>query len=213
MRPLTPLHLPILHHYLPKHPLPDGAGSAGCSSRCCFALRCGAASRWSRAVSLPAVTPRWCRALRFGPASRWCFAPSLAAAASRWCRALRCGADSRWCFAPSLAVAASRWCRFGRLLVPKVPCFALWSCFPMVLCAVTGGSCFSMMPERLPRRISHATAPAERQPLPHRLALRLRAPPIHEGHGRPRSVRKSSRLRWKHLSSGGGGTRLSEVSC
>ncbi len=49
-------------------------------------------------------------------------------------------------------------------------------------------------------------ASAERQPLPHRLplrsippaALRLRAPPIHEGHGRQRSVRKSSRLRWKH---------------
>ena len=104
------------------------------------------------------------------------------------------------------AGCASRCCWFGRLLLPKVPCFALWSCFPMVLCAVPGGSCFSMMPERLPRRISHASAPAERQPLPHRLplrsippaALRLRAPPIHEGHGRPRSVRKSSRLRWKH---------------
>ena len=26
----------------------------------------------------------------------------------------------------------------------------------------------------------------------------LAGPPIHEGHGRPRSVRKSSRLRWKH---------------
>ena len=43
--------------------------------------------------------------------------------------------------------------------------------------------------------------------LPHRLplrfippaALRLRALPIHEGHGRPRSVRKSSRLREKYL--------------
>ena len=141
---------------------------------------------------------------------------------------MRCGAASRCCFA---AGYASRWCWFGRLLPPKVPCFALWSCFPMepcgfpagsyspkvpcfalwscfpmVLCAVPGGSCFSMMPERLPRRISHASASAERQPLPHRLplrsippaALRLRAPPIHEGHGAPRSVRKSSRLRWKH---------------
>ena len=93
-----------------------------------------------------------------------------------------------------------------QVALPKVPCFALWSCFPMVLCAVPGGSCFSMMPERLPRRISHASASSERQPLPHRLALRfippaalrLRAPPIHEGHGHPRSVRKSSRLRWKH---------------
>ena len=110
------------------------------------------------------------------------------------------------------AGCSSRRCRFGRLLLPMTPCFALWSCFPMVLCGFPGGSCFSMMPERLPRRISHASAPAERQPLPHRLplrsippaALRLRAPPIHEGHGRPRSVRKSSRLRWKHLSAGGG---------
>ena len=103
---------------------------------------------------------------------------------------------------------SSRCCWFSRLLLPKVPvrqvalpkvpCFALWSCFPMLLCGFPGGSCFSMMPERLPRRISHASAPAERQPLPHRLALRLRAPPIHEGHGRPRSVRKSSRLLWKH---------------
>ena len=92
-------------------------------------------------------------------------------------------------------------------LLPDVPCaFHGGSCFPMVLCALPAGSCFSMMPEGLPRRISHASAPAERQPLPHRLALRfippaalrLRAPPIHEGHGRPRSVRKSSRLRWKH---------------
>ena len=30
----------------------------------------------------------------------------------------------------------------------------------------------------------------------------LAVPPIHEGHGRPRSVRKSCRLRWKHLSTG-----------
>ena len=34
--------------------------------------------------------------------------------------------------------SASRCCWFGRLLLPKVPCFALWSCFPMV-------------PHRLPR--------------------------------------------------------------
>ena len=26
---------------------------------------------------------------------------------------------------------SSRCCWFGRLLLPKVPCFALWSCFPM----------------------------------------------------------------------------------
>ena len=49
-------------------------------------MRCGAASRWSRAVSLPAVTPRRCRALRCGAASRWCFAPSLARQALPRCR-------------------------------------------------------------------------------------------------------------------------------
>ncbi|MDD7071545.1 MAG: hypothetical protein SPH62_06380, partial [Candidatus Egerieousia sp.] len=31
---------------MPKSALPDAAGSAGCSSRRCLALRCGAASRW-----------------------------------------------------------------------------------------------------------------------------------------------------------------------
>ena len=94
----------------------------------------------------------------------------------------------------------------GGSCFPMVLCFALWSCFPMVLCTVPGGSCFSMLPHQLQRRISQATASAERQPLPHRLplrfippaALRLRAPLIHEGHWRPRSVRKSSRLLWKH---------------
>ena len=35
-------------------------------------------------------------------------------------------------------------------------------------------------------------------PSPRRASLAV--PPIHEGHGRPRSVRKSSRLRWKCLS-------------
>ena len=116
-------------------------------------------------------------------------------------------------------------CAFpGGSCSPMVPCFALWSCFPMVLCAFPGGSCFPMvlcafpagsclsMVPPAPAENLHATASAERQLLPHRLplrsippaALRLRAPPIHEGHGRPRSVRKSSRLRWKHLSAGGG---------
>ena len=187
--------------------LPDGAGSAGCASQCCW---------FGRLLS------RRCLALRCEAASRWCFAPSLAVAASRWCRfgrlrvamllvrhvarpdgALLCAVE----LLPDVPCAFPAGSCF-----PMVPCFALWSCFPMVLCTVPGGSCFSMMPERLPRRISHASAPAERQPLPHRLALRfippavlrLRAPPIHDGHGRPRSVRKSSRLLWKHLSSGGG---------
>ena len=83
---------------------------------------------------------------------------------------------------------SSRCCWFGRLLIPMVPCFALWSCFPMVLCAFPGGSCFPMvlcafpagsclsMVSPAPAENLHASAPAERQPLPHRLALRLRAP-------------------------------------
>ena len=58
------------------------------------------------------------------------------------------------------------------------------------------------------RIVFHAGTPAERQlfrtdfrfapSLPQRFACG--PPPIHEGHGRPRSVRKSSRLRWKCLS-------------
>ena len=58
------------------------------------------------------------------------------------------------------------------------------------------------------RIVFHAGSPAERQlfrtdfrfapSLPQRFACG--PPPIHEGHGRPRSVRKSSRLRWKCLS-------------
>ena len=60
--------------------LPDGASSAGCSSRCCWFAEC---------------------------ASRWCW---FAGCASRRCLAFRCGAASRWCFAPSLLAVASRWC-------------------------------------------------------------------------------------------------------
>ena len=60
-----------------------------------------------------------------------------------------------------------------------------------------------------PSRALGAESTAERQlfrtdfrfaPSPRRASLA--GPPIHEGHGRPRSVRKSSRLRWKHLSAG-----------
>ena len=54
---------------------------------------------------------------------------------------------------------------------PMVPRFALWSCFPMVLCAFPAGSCLSMV-SPAPAENLHATAPAERQPLPHRLPLR-----------------------------------------
>ena len=80
-----------------------------------------------------------------------------------------------------------------QVALPKVPCFALWSCFPMVLCAIPGGSCFPMVSEQLHWsgklfHVADASASAKRQPLPHRLplrsippaALRLRAPPIHE---------------------------------
>ena len=58
-----------------------------------------------------------------------------------------------------------------------------------------------------PSRAVGAESTAERQlfrtnfrfaPSPRRASLAV--PPIHEGHGRPRSVRKSSRLCWKHLS-------------
>ena len=64
-------------------------------------------------------------------------------------------------------------------------------------------SIFPMLPHCLPCRVSRAAAT-----LPHRLPLRSIPPPRfacgsshsrHEGHGRPRSVRKSSRLRWKCL--------------
>ena len=60
-----------------------------------------------------------------------------------------------------------------------------------------------MLPHYLPCRVSRGAAT-----LPHRLPLRSIPPPRfacgsshsrHEGHGRPRSVRKSSRLRWKCL--------------
>ena len=57
------------------------------------------------------------------------------------------------------AGCSSRWYWFGRLLLPKVPCFALWSCFPMEPCGFPAGSCFSMMPEGLPRRISTQRLP------------------------------------------------------
>ena len=88
----------------------------------------------------------------------------------RRCLTLRCGVASRWCFAASLAVAASRCCRSGfRRESPT---------------------------HRLPRsgnlfRTDFRFAPSPR-------SASLAGPPIHEEHGHPRSVRKSSRLRWKH---------------
>ena len=57
------------------------------------------------------------------------------------------------------------------------------------------------------RIVFHAGAPAERQLFrtdfrfaPSPRSASLAGPPIHEGHGRPRSVRKSSRLRCKSFS-------------
>ena len=62
--------------------------------------------------------------------------------------------------------------------------------------------CFPMLPHCLPCRVSRGAAT-----LPHRLPLRSILPQRFacgsshsRGHGRPRSVRKSSRLRWKCLS-------------
>ena len=62
--------------------------------------------------------------------------------------------------------------------------------------------CYPMLPHCLPCRVSRGAST-----LPHRLPLRSIPPPRFacgsshsRGHGRPRSVRKSSRLRWKCLS-------------
>ena len=69
----------------------------------------------------------------------------------------------------------------------------------LLLAASYACSCFTMLPHCLPCRVSRAAAT-----LPHRLPLRSIPPPRFacgsshsRGHGRPRSVRKSSRLRWK----------------
>ena len=95
----------------------------------------------------------------------------LAVAASRCCIAAGC---------------ASRCCWFGTLLVPMVLCAV--ELLPDVPCAFPAGSCLSMV-SPAPAENLHATAPAERQPLPHRLplrsippaALRLRAPSHSQG--------------------------------
>ena len=69
----------------------------------------------------------------------------------------------------------------------------------LLLAASYACSCFPMLPHCLPCRVSRGAAT-----LPHRLPLRSIPPPRFacgsshsRGHGRPRSVRKSSRLRWK----------------
>ena len=80
----------------------DAAGSAGCSSRCC----------WFGRLLVPMVVcfALWscfpmCRVA--GCVSRCCWFGRLL---SRRCLALRCGVASRWCFAPFLLAVASRWC-------------------------------------------------------------------------------------------------------
>ena len=72
----------------------------------------------------------------------------------------------------------------------------------LLLAASYACSCFPMLPHCLPCRVPRGAAT-----LPHRLPLRSIPPPRFacgashsRGHGRPRSVRKSSRLRWKCLS-------------
>ena len=69
-------------------------------------------------------------------------------------------------------------------------------------CALLPARFFPMLPHCLPCRVSSGAAT-----LPHRLPLRSIPPQRFacgsshsRGHGRPRSVRKSSRLRWKGLS-------------
>ena len=73
--------------------------------------------------------------------------------------------------------------------------------------ALTKVAAFAAGSSRWCRIVFHTGSPAERQlfrtdfrfaPSPRRASLAV--PPIHEGHGRPRSVRKSSRLRGKCLS-------------
>ena len=72
--------------------------------------------------------------------------------------------------------------------------------FPLPIFHFPG--CYPMLPHCLPCRVSRGAAT-----FPHRLPLRSIPPPRFacgsshsRGHGRPRSVRKSSRLRWKCLS-------------
>ena len=72
----------------------------------------------------------------------------------------------------------------------------------MVLWACVARSFLPMLPHCLPCRVYRGAAT-----FPHRLPLRSIPPPRFacgsshsRGHGRPRSVRKSSRLRWKCLS-------------
>ena len=73
---------------------------------------------------------------------------------------------------------------------------------PITLPIFHSPGCYPMLPHCLPWRVSRGAAT-----FPHRLPLRSIPPPRFacgsshsRGHGRPRSVRKSSRLRWKCLS-------------
>ena len=110
--------------------------------------------------------------------------------------------------APRSAFAASRWCSL------PAGCFPCRRLLRFPLSAVFHGA--PANPHRCPQPVTasrccrilfHAGSPAERQLFrtdfrfaPSPRSASLAGPPIHEGHGRPRSVRKSSRLRWKGLS-------------
>ena len=100
-----------------------------------------------------------------------------------------------------LLLAASYACScVRRLPVPSVP--PRRSGQQQLCQGAPASNSFPMLPHCLPCRVSRAAAT-----LPHRLPLRSSPPPRFacgsshsRGHGRPRSVRKSSRLRWKCLS-------------
>ena len=131
------------------------------------------------------------------------FLSPLPAAASRWCSLP--AAASRWC---PLSAAASRSCSLPAGCFPcrRLLRFPLPMVFHGALCQSASvppaSNSFPMLPHSLPCRVSRGAAT-----LPHRLPLRSIPPQRFacgsshsRGHGRPRSVRKSSRLRGKCLS-------------
>ena len=88
--------------------------------------------------------------------------------------------------------------KFHFVCAPGSRCYYV----PLPAVCFLASRCFPMLPHCLPCRVSRGAAT-----LPHRLPLRSIPPQRFacgsshsRGHGRPRSVRKSSRLRWKCLS-------------
>ena len=111
-------------------------------------------------------------------------------------------------FLSPLPAAASRWCSLPAGCFPcrRLLRFPLSMVFHGALCQSASvppaSNSFPMLPHSLPCRVSSGAAT-----FPHRLPLRSIPPQRFacgsshsRGHGRPRSVRKSSRLRWKGLS-------------